>query len=280
MVTQQLDQTRAAWNAIAAGYDRYVTEPGRQVAEDALHLAGLQPGMRVLDVACGSGAVSLPAAHLGAQVTAVDLSPAMIELLTTRARTLGISNLEGRVMDGHALDLSDNTFDIAISQFGVMLFPDLPRGLREMTRVTKPGGKVVLVVYAAPATIDFLGFFIGAMHATIPGFTGLPDNPPPLPFQAADPDVLRHHFVTAGLTDIRIEPGAEVLQFQTGQQLWDWVANSNPIAVTLIADLTAEQRANVIQVLDDMLRDRAGGSGIASLTNPVHIGIGTKPSGV
>jgi ubiquinone/menaquinone biosynthesis C-methylase UbiE len=280
MVTQHLEQTRAAWNAIAAGYDRYVTEPGRQVAEDALLLAGLQPGMRVLDVACGSGAVSLPAARLGADVMAVDLSPVMIELLRTRARKLGISNLEGRVMDGHALDLSDDLFDIAISQFGVMLFPDLPRGLSEMTRVTKPGGTVVLVVYAAPATIDFLGFFLSALHAVVPGFTGLPDNPPPLPFQASDPDILRQNLTAAGLTDIRIEPGAEVLQFQTGHQLWDWVANSNPIAVMLISDLTTGQRTDVIQVLDEMLSDRAGGSGIATLTNPVQIGIGTKPAAI
>ncbi|HYI16720.1 MAG TPA: methyltransferase domain-containing protein [Thermomicrobiales bacterium] len=277
MVTQNQEQTRAAWNAIAAGYDTFVTEPGRQIAEDALVLAGLQPGMRVLDVASGSGAVSIPAARLGANVVAVDLSPNMIELLRARAREQGFSNLEGHVMDGHSLDLSDDAFDITISQFGVMLFPDLPRGLSEMTRVTKPGGKVALVVYAAPPTIDFLTFFIGAMHATIPGFTGLPDDPPPLPFQASDPDVLRRHFANAGLTNIRIEQGAEVLTLQTGQDLWDWVANSNPIAVMLTADLTAQQRTNVIRTMDEMLRERAAGNGPATLTNPVHIGIGTKP---
>lgn len=277
MVTQNQEQTRAAWNAIAAGYDTFVTEPGRQIAEDALVLAGLRPGMSVLDVASGSGAVSLPAARLGADVVAADLSPNMIERLMARARAQGFSNREGHVMDGHSLDLSDDTFDIAISQFGVMLFPDLPRGLREMTRVTKPGGKVALVVYAAPTTIDFLVFFIGAMHAAVPGFTGLPDDPPPLPFQASDPEVLRQHFSNTGLADIRIERGAEVLTMQTGQNLWDWVANSNPIAVTLTADLTGEQRSKVIQTLDEMLRERAGGTGPATLTNPVHIAIGTKP---
>jgi len=277
MVTQNQEQTRAAWNAIAAGYDTFVTEPGGQIAEDALVLAGLRPGMSVLDVASGSGAVSLPAARLGADVVAVDLSPNMIERLMARARAQGFSNLEGHVMDGHSLDLSDDTFDIAISQFGVMLFPDLPRGLREMTRVTKPGGKVALVVYAAPTTIDFLVFFIGAMHAAVPGFTGLPDDPPPLPFQASDPEVLRQHFSNTGLADIRIERGAEVLTMQTGQNLWDWVANSNPIAVMLTADLTGEQRSKVIQALDEMLRERAGGTGPATLTNPVHIAIGTKP---
>jgi ubiquinone/menaquinone biosynthesis C-methylase UbiE len=272
------EQTRNDWNAIAAGYDTFVTEPGMPSAEDALRRAGIQPGMRVLDVASGSGALSIPAARLGAEVVAIDLSPVMIERLSARARAERLGNLEGRVMDGHSLDLADDIFDIAASQFGVMLFPDLPRGLREMTRVTKPGGKVVLVVYAAPPTIDFLTVFMGAMHAAVPGFTGLPDDPPPLPFQASDPDVLRQHFADAGLTDIRVEQGAEILTVQTGQELWDWIANSNPIAVMLTSDLTTEQRADVIRVLDSMLRERADGSGLATLTNPAHIGIGTKPS--
>ena len=276
-VTSGQDATQAAWNAIAAGYDTFVTGPGRQIAEDALRLAGLQPGMRVLDVASGSGAASIPAARLGAHVVAVDLSPNMIERLRARAREQGLTNMEASVMDGHALDLSDSTFDIAISQFGVMLFADLPRGLREMARVTKPGGKVVLVVYAPPPAIDFLTFFIGAIKAVVPGFTGLPNDPPPLPFQVSDPAVLRQRLVDAGLTDIHIEPGAELLVFQTGQQLWNWVINSNPIAVMLTSDLTDEQRAEVIRTLDDMLRERAGEAGSATLTNRVHIGIGTKP---
>jgi ubiquinone/menaquinone biosynthesis C-methylase UbiE len=271
------EQTRNDWNTIAAGYDRFVTEPGMPSAEDALRRAGIQPGMRVLDVASGSGALSIPAARLGAEVVAVDLSPVMIERLSDRARAEGLANLEGHVMDGQSLDLVDDTFDIAASQFGVMLFPDLPGGLREMTRVTKPGGKVVLVVYAAPPTIDFIGFFIGAMHAAVPGFTGLPDDPPPLPFQASDPDVLRQHFADAGLTEIRVEQGAEVLTFQTGQELWDWIVNGNPIVPMMTADVTGEQRTNVIRTLDGMLRERAGGNGPATLTNPVYIGIGTKP---
>jgi ubiquinone/menaquinone biosynthesis C-methylase UbiE len=278
MIPEEQQAIQAAWNAIATGYDTFVTGPGRQIAEDALRLAGLQPGMRVLDVASGSGAASVPAARLGAQVMAVDLSPNMIELLKVRAREQGLANLDARVMDGQALELSDASFDIAISQFGVMLFPDLPRGLREMARVTVPGGKVVMVAYAPPPTIDFLTFFIGAIKAVIPGFTGLPDDPPPLPFQASNPAVLRQRLVDAGLTDVRIEPGAELLEFETGQQLWNWVINSNPVAVMLTSDLTDSQRAEVIQTLDAMVRQRAGGSGTATLTNRVHIGIGTRPA--
>ena len=277
MTTQEQQEIRDAWDKIAAGYDEFVTPSGGMaIAEDALRRVGLRPDMRLLDVAAGSGALSIPAARLGAQVLAVDLSPAMIERLNARVRKEGLSNLEGRVMDGHALELEENTFDISASQFGVMLFPDLPRGLSELARVTKPGGRVLLVVYGPPQQVEFLGFFMGAIQAAVPGFTGLPMDPVPLPFQVADPEKLRQELANAGLKDIRVETITEKLEFQSGKYLWDWMTNSNPIGAMMVADVTEEQRAAVQEALDGMLRQRSGGIGPAVLTSPVHIGIGTK----
>ena len=84
-------------------------------------------------------------------------------------------------MDGHALELDDDSFDIAGSQFGVMLFPDMPKGIREMARVVKPGGRVLMNVYGDPHEIEFLGFFIAAVQSVVPAFEGPPMDPPPLP---------------------------------------------------------------------------------------------------
>jgi ubiquinone/menaquinone biosynthesis C-methylase UbiE len=67
MTTQEQEQTRNLWNDIAANYDTFVTPKNIVLAEEALRLAGLRPGMRFLDVAAGSGALSIPAARLGAQ---------------------------------------------------------------------------------------------------------------------------------------------------------------------------------------------------------------------
>jgi ubiquinone/menaquinone biosynthesis C-methylase UbiE len=268
---------REAWDRIAPGYDHYVTPSGDwALPEEALRRAGLEAGMRFLDVASGSGALSLPAARLGTEVLAVDLSPAMIERLNARARDEGLPGLEGRVMDGHALDLGDDAFDMAGSQFGVMLFPDLPRGMSEMVRITRPGGTVFMVAYGPPQGVEFLGFFIRAMQSVVPGFTGPPMDPPPLPFQVADPEVLRARMAEAGLNEIRVEPGNERLEFESGTQMWDWVTNSNPIATEMIADLTKDQRARVQRELDGILRERYGGEGTAALDNNVHIAIGTK----
>jgi ubiquinone/menaquinone biosynthesis C-methylase UbiE len=265
-----------AWDSIAEGYDRYVAPQEVDLANEALRLVALEAGERFLDVAAGTGGLSLPAARLGAQVLATDWSPAMIERFEARVRAEGLRDAEGRVMDCHALDVPDDSFDVTGSQFGVMLVPDQPRALREMVRVTKPGGRVVVIAYGYPTELEFLQFFVAAMKAVAPEFPGLPDDPPPLEFQAADPEVLRQRLTDAGLKDVRVERTAERPAFASGQEMWDWLLSGNPIAEMVVADLTGKQRETLRQVLDGMLRERAGENGTAVLTNAVHIGIGTK----
>jgi ubiquinone/menaquinone biosynthesis C-methylase UbiE len=267
-----------AWDAIAEGYDRYVAPQELDLANEALRLAGLEQGQRFLDVAAGTGGLGLPAARLGAEVLATDWSPAMIERFEARIREEGLSRAEGRVMDCHALDLPDDSFDLTGSQFGVMLVPDQADALREMVRVTKPGGRVLVIAYGSPAELEFVQFFSGALKAVAPEFPGLPDDPPPLEFQVSDPEVLRQRLADAGLRTARVERTAERPTFSSGQEMWDWVLHGNPIPGAMIAELnlSEERQASLRQILDGMLRERAGRDGRTTLTNPVNIGIGTK----
>jgi ubiquinone/menaquinone biosynthesis C-methylase UbiE len=274
--TEQHAAPLEAWDAIAKGYDRYVAPAEVELANEALRLVALKSGERFLDVAAGTGGLSLPAARLGARVLATDWSPAMIERFEARVREERLSGAEARVMDCHALDLPDHSFDVTASQFGVMLVPDQPRAVREMVRVTKPGGRVLLIAYGSPPELEFLQFFIGALKAVAPEFPGLPDDPPPLEFQLSDPEVLRERLSDAGLKEVRVERTAERPAFRSGQEMWDWVLCGNPIPGMLVADLTDDQRARLREVLDGMLRERADRNGRAVLTNAVNIGFGTK----
>jgi ubiquinone/menaquinone biosynthesis C-methylase UbiE len=269
--------TRKAWNRIAPGYNRFVTPSHLWLGREGLRRAGLGPGMRFLDVAAGSGAQALPAARLGAEVLATDLSPVMLELLRARAAGEGLA-IETRAMDGHALELVDESFDLAGSQFGVMLFPDMRAGIREMVRVVKPGGRVLITAFGDPREIDFLTFFVEAIRAARPAFPGLPMDPPPLPFQLRDPKRLYHELETAGLHDVHVESITEGLEFTTGEQLWQWLTESNPIPGAVLAELELSdaEMATIRQVLDRLVAARAGRDGKAILTNPINIGIGTK----
>lgn len=271
------EDTRAAWDAIAPGYDRTNTPTQMWLGNEGLKRAGLAKGMRFLDVASGSGALSIPAARLGAHVLAVDQSSVMLDLLRARAREEGL-DIETRVMDGHALLLADNTFDAAGSQFGVMLFPDMPQGIREMARVVKPGGRVLMSVYGDPHRIEFFGFIVAAIQSVRPGFTGPPMDPPPLPFQLQDPERLRKELAAAGLKDVKVETITETTEFRSGKELWDWLVWSNPIIETVLGSLglSSAERETVQGALDRLVGERAGSDGRARLTNPINIGTATR----
>ena len=271
------ETTRVAWDQIAKGYDRTNTPTQMWVGNEGLRRAGVRSGMKFLDVAAGSGALSIPVARLGAQVLATDQSPAMLEHLDARARKEGLA-IETRVMDGHALELEDNSFDVAGSQFGVMLFPDMPRGISEMVRVVKPSGRVLMNVYGDPHKIEFFGFFVGAIQSVVPSFEGPPMDPLPLPFQLQDPERLRQELTKAGLQQVSVETISEKTAFESGEHMWDWLVHSNPIVGNVLGqlNLTVDQLALVRKTLDGMVRARAGGSGPAVLTAPINIGIGTK----
>ena len=271
------ESSRHAWDHIAPGYDRTNTPTQMWLAGEGLKRVGLRAGESFLDVAAGSGALAIPAARLGASVTAVDQSSVMLELLATRAQAEGLQ-IECRVMDGHALGFAADSFDVAGSQFGVMLFPDMPTGIREMVRVTRPGGRVLVIAYGDPQSIDFITLFVDAVRTVRPGFSGPPSDPPPLPFQLQDPQRLRAVLVGAGLKNVRVETIKESTPFANGAAFWDWLISSNPIVAEILEalSLSATEREMLVQAVEALVQQRANGDGITTLSNPVNVGVGVK----
>lgn len=266
-----------AWDAIAADYDRFVAPGEALLARNALELAELQTGEYFLDVAAGTGGLSLPAARLGARVVATDWAPRMIERFDARVREEGLADIEGRVMDCHKLDFADDTFDVSGSMFGVMLVPDQASALREMARVTRPGGRVLVIAYGSPAKFEALQVFIEALKSVDPEFPGLPDDPPPLEFQVADPTVLRQRLTEAGLGNVIVHTNyTEEIEIGSGRQLWDWCLGGNPIPGMLVSGLNAERQAAFIEKADELVAKRANGGSTALLTADLNIGIGIR----
>jgi ubiquinone/menaquinone biosynthesis C-methylase UbiE len=265
-------QMREAWDKFAAGYDTAITPFSMQIAADALERVKVGPSVRFLDVAAGGGALSIPAARLGADVLATDFSEVMVDRLKARTREEGLSNLEVRVMDGQALELADNTFDVAGSQLGIMLFPDRKRGLEELARVTKPGGQTMMVVFGPVNRVEGFAYLFQAVQRAVPGFK--PPSNSPL-FSLQDPEQLRKEMTGAGLSDVRVETVDHGMRVESGSHLWNMLTSAAPPLGALAAKLSEEQKTMTRSALDAILNERPEGTP-ANLNMQFHIGIGTK----
>ncbi|HEU4480604.1 MAG TPA: class I SAM-dependent methyltransferase [Actinomycetota bacterium] len=143
--TQQvLDVQRVVWSLGDYTRIEHFLRPASQAVVEACEV---RPGMTVLDVGAGTGNLTLEAAGRGADVIASDLTPSMIERGKARSRSAGL-DITWHEADAQNLPFEDNTFDVVASVFAAMFAPDADGVVREMLRVTKPGGMVALTSWA------------------------------------------------------------------------------------------------------------------------------------
>jgi SAM-dependent methyltransferase len=148
--------TREQWDRHAKGWNDHGALIGnwlRDSTDAMLAMAEVGPGAHVLDVAAGAGDQTLDIAkRVGAtgSVLATDLSPAILAFAKDNARRVGYRNVETQAADGENLNVSEAGFDAAICRLGLMFFPDPGKGLREVFRALKPGGRACTMVFSTP----------------------------------------------------------------------------------------------------------------------------------
>ena len=113
------------------------------VAEAFVERLNIQPGMKVLDVACGSGNLAIIAAQKGAEVTGIDIADNLIDAAIKRAATAGL-DIKFEVGDAEAMPYEDNSFDLVMTMFGAMFAPRPEVAASELVRVCKPGGTIAM----------------------------------------------------------------------------------------------------------------------------------------
>ncbi len=144
-LTTQPDPERAPRSPAEIYDEQFVPALFTQWAPALVELAGIRPGQRVLDVACGTGALTCQLPEwVGSAGSVVGLDPSPEMLAVARRKAPGLSWIEARA---EALPFPDGCFDSVVSQFGFMFFDDRAAALREMLRVLRPGGKLAIAVW-------------------------------------------------------------------------------------------------------------------------------------
>jgi SAM-dependent methyltransferase len=178
---------------------------GQPVTDALVDYARPQVGMRVLDLASGTGepAITL-ATRVGPQghVTALDLSPDLLEIARNRAQARSITNLSTQQADAHSLPFPDSLFDLATSRFGVMFFRNPLLAMRELRRVLREGARACFLAWG-PFDQPYWQSMMGVVHRHVGGPLLQPGGPDP--FRFADPGSLSSVLRSAGFTNIEEE---------------------------------------------------------------------------
>jgi Methylase involved in ubiquinone/menaquinone biosynthesis len=142
MTTDQANPNRALWEK---GDFTRIAESMRESGEALVKSLGVTKGLTVLDLGCGDGTTALPTARLGANVLGVDIARNLVEAGNKRAEEQGLKNCKFQVGDACDMhELEDQSFDLVVSIFGAMFAPKPFDVAKEMVRVTRPGGRIVM----------------------------------------------------------------------------------------------------------------------------------------
>ena len=257
------------WGRAAAGWDkraRSVRAFGLPVSAWMLDHAGLQPGIRVLELAAGPGETGFLAAELirpGGSLVCSDATDEMLEVARARAHELGVENVEFKRIELEWIDLETASVDAVLCKWGLMFTVDPEAALREVRRVLRPGGRVALAVWDEPPANPW---------ATIPtralvelGHIEQPDPDAPGMFAQAPPGRLQELLEAAGFVDVVIDTVEPPRAFDSVEE---YIAETHDLSSMFgeaFDPLSDEQRAQVIARVTELAQPYIGADGTLRL---------------
>ena len=258
------DQQPHRWDDHVVFYEDVFEPLTQRFALAAIEALSLKPRSRVLDSGAGTGGAALELARRGHGVTAIDASLAMARRATARASAAAL-RVEVLTMDGQNLSLPDGSFDAALSVLGVILFPDAVRGLSELRRTVKRGGRIALVTWTAPEAYELVGELRAAAVSVL---GSLPSRPLPAQLRFKDKENFQALFAAAGFPAPEIAEVAGELVAPSPAWLAERLAFAPGMAALLEGFGAA--RAEVVTAFRKRLEAR--GSGGVALLARAYVG--------
>jgi ubiquinone/menaquinone biosynthesis C-methylase UbiE len=241
-----------------------------------LDLANIRVGNRVLDVAAGTGDLSMMVARRvgpNGHVLATDISASILNRAAQAAREAGLSNIETRVMNAESLELDANSFDGVLCRSALMLFPNPLKALTSMQRVVKPEGRVAVMVHSTPARNPYHGLPLEIVRRI--GSMATPPPEQPGMFALAGLGVLEETFRKSGLHDVSVRPVAIRRKFPSLAEAIKSMKESFAFLQDLLAQLNDADQDRAWKEIEQEMSQFESANGFEAPAE-VLIGIGTK----
>ena len=251
------EQQRQAWNKFSSGWkkwDEFFMAFFRPIGEKLIEVADLTDGYQVLDVSTGTGEPGLTAAsHIPKEkVVGTDIAEDMIKLANLHAHERVIKNYEAIALNDERQPFPDNSFGAVMCRFGIMYFPSMSEGIREMVRVLKPDHKIALSAWADAAKNPWGTTIRGVINSML----SIPVPPPdaPTPFRCAKFGTLSKLFEDAGLKGVQELEIKGQVAFNSPEHYWDVMTAVAPPLVQALSKADEIKRSQIQQAVFEAAR--------------------------
>jgi SAM-dependent methyltransferase len=272
------DKQRDQWNSAAVGWNEWsglIDRSAGTVSERLVEMAGVKEGDRVLDVAAGYGEPSLTAARRAGpegNVVATDISTEMLEFGRQRAAANGVENIEFMQSDASSLDFPAESFDAAVSRWGIIFEPDGEGAAAKVRGFLKPGGRFAISSWGPPERVPFIAI---AMKTAMEKL-GVPPPPPgtPGPLSRPTPEAIGGLLEGGGFSDIEVEELEVTFPLDSAEEYTAYIKAIVAPIVAMISPHPEDVQQQTWQAITDAAAERAGGDGRIEWPNQVLVAVG------
>jgi enediyne biosynthesis protein CalE5 len=277
--TEFRDGQRKSWNKASTAWgDKWlekIDSSTRHISERLVELAGVERGSRALDVAAGAGEPTLSAARKAGpegSVVATDISPEMLAFARKRAEAEGLGNIE--FVESAAIDLTfdPQSFDAAVSRWGIIFDPDGEGAAARVKELLRPGSRFAISSWGPPERVPFLAVPMGTVMSRLEIPPPAPGTPGPL--SRPTPEALGGLLEGGGFSEIEIEEAEVVFEVSSPFEFTEFMRDMAPPITALMADRPQEVQDETWEAITDAAAEHADDSGTVRMTNLVLLASG------
>jgi enediyne biosynthesis protein CalE5 len=268
---------RTQWNTAATGWRKWndlIDAHASPISERLVELAGVQPRSRVLDVACGYGEPALTAARAaGAEgaVVATDIAPEMLAYGRERAAAMGVENIEFVESAAIDLDYPADSFDAALSRWGIIFDPDGEGAAARVRGFLQPGSRMAISSWGTPDQVPFLAIPMRTAMTRL----DVPPPPPgtPGPLSRPTPEAIGGLLEGGGFSDVETEEANITFEWESPEEFTTFIQEIAPPISAMINPHPPEVQEETWNAITEAVREAAG-DGPVRLSNVVLMASG------